>query len=150
VTRPHFPPLNSPQPRSPRRKSRITRLVTLGITASVMLFAVACGDGGSTALPLSPAAEEGRRIYVSSGCAGCHGRAGEGGVGPQLAGISGTERPLLDGRIVIADDDYLVRSIMDPNAEIVDGYSLRMPSNRLSEAEVQSVITFMKELEPRP
>jgi cytochrome c oxidase subunit II len=51
---------------------------------------------------------------------------------------------------VIADDDYLVRAIMDPNAEIVDGYSLRMPSNRLSEDEVQSVIAFMKELEPRP
>jgi cytochrome c oxidase subunit 2 len=119
-------------------------------TSLVVLLAAACGDTADTTANLSPTAIEGQRLYNVSGCAGCHGRAGQGGVGPSLVGISGTERPLLDGTTVIADQAYLIRAIMDPNVEIVDGYSLRMPSNRLSEAEVLTVIAFITELEPSP
>jgi mono/diheme cytochrome c family protein len=129
------------------KKSRAFHLMLAALTASVVWLAAACGDDGST-VELTPVAQEGQRLYVNSGCAGCHGRVGQGGVGPALAGISGIERPLIDGRTVIADEEYLIRAIMDPNVEIVDGYSLRMPSNRLTESEVRSVIAFILELEP--
>jgi cytochrome c oxidase subunit II len=99
-------------------------------------------------MELSAEAQEGQRLYNNSGCAGCHGRAGQGGVGPALVGIEGTERPLVDGSTVIADTEYLIRAIMDPNAEIVNGYRLRMPANRLTETEVRAVIAFITELEP--
>jgi cytochrome c oxidase subunit 2 len=136
----------SPHTRQPRR----LHLLWAGLATALVVFAAACGDSGAPPLTLSVEAQEGQRLYITSGCAGCHGRVGQGGVGPALVGLVGTERPLIDGRTVIADNDYLVRAIMDPNIEIVDGYSLRMPSNRLTEAEVQLVITFITELEPAP
>lgn len=130
------------------RSGRRVRLALAAVAISIVWLATACGDDASTAVNLSPAAAEGQRLYNVSGCAGCHGRSGQGGVGPTLVGIAGTERPLVDGRTVIADEAYLIRAIMDPNAEIVAGYSLRMPSNRLSESEVLSVIAFITSLEP--
>lgn len=132
------------------RSGRRIRLALALVAISVVWLASACGDDGSTALDLSPSAAEGQKLYNVSGCAGCHGRAGQGGIGPVLVGISGTERPLIDGSTVIADEAYLIRAIMYPNAEIVAGYSLRMPSNRLSESEVLAVIAFITELEPSP
>jgi mono/diheme cytochrome c family protein len=136
----------SPHTRQPRR----FHLLWAGLTTALVVFAAACGDSGASEFVLSPEAQQGQRLYNTSGCAGCHGRAGQGGVGPALVDIADTERPLIDGRTVIADNDYLVRAIMDPNIEIVDGYGLRMPSNRLTEAEVQLVIAFITELEPAP
>lgn len=121
------------------------------IIATAVSLAVAglgaCAQRGVD-VELSEAGARGQELYQQSGCAGCHGSAAEGGVGPVLAGIADTERPLLDGTTVLADQDYLVRSIMEPNAQLVDGYSLRMPSNDLSRAEVDDIIAFIRELEP--
>jgi mono/diheme cytochrome c family protein len=122
------------------------RLLGVAVTTAVLVLA-ACADG-SVDLPLSEQAQRGQRLYQGSGCAGCHGGDGGGGVGPALVGLRDTERPLLDGTTVIADQDYLVRSIMDPNAQLVDGYSLRMPSNNLSREQVDDIIAFIDELEP--
>lgn len=115
-------------------------------TAFVLVGAACAGNGGDTS-DLSAEAREGRELYNSSGCAGCHGRDGDGGVGPSLIGLPGSERELIDGSTVIADHDYLVRAIMDPDAEIVVGYNLRMPSNRLTIEEVESLIAYIEELE---
>ena len=35
--------------------------------------------------PVSEAAAQGRQLYMSFNCAGCHGAAGGGGIGPPLA-----------------------------------------------------------------
>jgi cytochrome c oxidase subunit 2 len=53
---------------------------------------------------------------------------------------------LTDGRVVVADDEYLRRAIVDPDAEIVAGYSLKMPRNSLSDAEVDDVIAYIHDL----
>jgi len=119
-------------------------------TAVVVLAAAAACGGGDGGPELSEQAREGRRLYNSSGCAGCHGREADGGVGPSLVGIAGTERTLVDGTTVIADDAYLTRALTDPDAEIVAGYSLRMPGNRLNATEVAAIVAYMKELEAAP
>lgn len=124
------------------------RIISALLTTAVLSLTVACG-ASPPALDLPPEAEEGRRLYVNSGCAGCHGRLGEGGIGPAVVGIRNTERPLIDGSTVIADQDYLIRAIMDPNSEIVAGYSLRMPANRLDESQVLAILTFLDALDPR-
>jgi cytochrome c oxidase subunit 2 len=123
-------------------------MVSLGMTALVVV--AACGGTGNADLALSAQAEEGRRLYNSSGCSGCHGGQGGGGVGPALAGLPGIERELIDGTTVIADEAYLVRSIMEPDAEIVAGYPLRMPSNRLTESQVADIVAYINEMEPSP
>lgn len=138
-------PHSHPQRHRQRRRTR-TRLIGVAVTSAVLLLA-ACAER-SVDLTLSEQAQRGQRLYQGSGCAGCHGGDGGGGVGPALIGVRDTERPLLDGTTVIADQDYLVRAIMDPNAELVDGYSLRMPSNNLSREQVDDIIAFIDELEP--
>lgn len=88
----------------------------------------------------------GQLLYEKSGCAGCHGRDGTGIVGPALTNILGSEISLEGGRTIVADYDYLVRSILDPGSEKVDGFSIEMPSNTLTEKEAQAIATFLQEL----
>jgi putative heme-binding domain-containing protein len=57
--------------------------------------------------------EKGRQIfYDKAPCAKCHTISGKGGkVGPELTGIAARRSP-----------DSLIQSILDPGAEIVEGY----------------------------
>jgi cytochrome c1 len=138
-------------------RSSTTRLLTrlvlaTGITMVMAFGAAACGsdggsDGGSS---LPPAAESGRRLAQSSGCAGCHGQNFEGGAGPALVGLAGSEVLLTDGSTVIADDAYLTTAISDPAAQLVDGYTLKMPANNLSDAEVADIVAFIDTLAAAP
>jgi cytochrome c oxidase subunit 2 len=138
-------------------RSSTTRLLTrlalaAGITMVMAFGAAACGsDAGSDAGPsLPPAAENGRRLAQSSGCAGCHGQDFEGGAGPALVGLAGSEVLLTDGTTVIADDAYLTTAISDPAAQLVDGYTLKMPANDLSDAEVADIVAFINTLAAAP
>jgi cytochrome c oxidase subunit 2 len=123
-----------------------------GITMAMALGAVACGDdaGSDTGPSLPPAAENGRRLAQSSGCAGCHGANFEGSAGPSLVGLAGSEVILTDGTTVIADDAYLTSAISDPAKQLVDGYTLKMPANNLSDAEVADIVAFIKTLAETP
>lgn len=113
--------------------------------AAVVALA-ACGSNGSE-LDLSEAGQAGYDIMRSNGCAACHGSNGEGGVGPAFVGLFGSERELEDTtETVLADREYLARSIADPQADKVAGYRIQMPVNNLSDEEIQSVIDFIVEL----
>jgi cytochrome c oxidase subunit 2 len=108
----------------------------------------ACGGDGSGDLTLSPQASAGREIVRTNGCAACHGRGGEGGVGPAFTGRYGASVTLTDGTTVIADDTYLAESIRDPDAARVEGYALAMPGNDLTDDEIAAVVAFIRELSP--
>ena len=116
-------------------------MVSLVVTSS------ACSSAPE--LVLSVSAQEGKRLYDTNGCAACHGSNGLGGVGPALAGISGTNIALSDGSSVLADREYLIESIVLPQAQLVDGYNIKMPQNQLSEAQAELVAQFIEEL-PSP
>lgn len=117
-------------------------------TLLVTGLAVACGgDDDEAVAGLSATEREGRELYRVRGCQGCHGSEGTGGIGPALAGIAGTERELMDGSVVVADTDYLRRSITDPEAEITAGYSVRMPSNTLDDEQVDAIVAWIEALE---
>jgi cytochrome c oxidase subunit 2 len=113
--------------------------------ASVSILA-ACGSNDSEQVDLSPAATEGRGVVRSKGCGSCHGSSGGGGVGPAFVGLAGSEVPLDGGDTVVADRDYLVESIVDPQAKIVEGYGLPMPRTQLSTEEIDAVITYIEAL----
>lgn len=80
------------------------------------------------------------------GCAACHGTNGEGNVGPAFVGLYGSDVALQDGTTVVADDAYLTRSIKDPNADKVDGFNLPMPTNDLDDAEIASILAYLRDL----
>jgi mono/diheme cytochrome c family protein len=105
-------------------------LLLAALTAAVLVVG-SCGadSNDSAALDLSPTAREGRKIANSSGCASCHGNNGQGVTGPPFQGLYGSEVHFKDADPQIADDAYITEAIKDPSAKLVDGYSLKMPSN---------------------
>lgn len=74
------------------------------------------------------AEERGEIWYTTQGCAGCHSIDGSALVGPTWQGIYGRDEELESGETVIADDEYIHSSILDPNADIVAGYAPSMPA----------------------
>ncbi len=86
------------------------------------------------------------QISLSSGCAGCHGTNGQGGVGPTWQGLTGSDVELADGTIVVADQEYLIRSIADPSADLRAGYAVQMPRNNLDDAQVADIVAYINDL----
>ncbi len=147
------------------RRARIhaigSRRLTACLLAAATVGLAACGgasDDGSSdtgsgddaALELSAAGQRGQDVVRSSGCAGCHGSSGEGGVGPTWVGLYGSDIELQDGTTVVADDAYLERAITDPGAEVVAGARVPMPKNRLDDEQVADVIAYIRELSGVP
>ncbi|MDX1586121.1 MAG: cytochrome c, partial [Balneolaceae bacterium] len=90
-------------------------------------------------------AARGQQIYEQNACQTCHSRDGSDGIGPTHLNIFGKTKQMADGSTVTADEEYLRESIVNPNAKIVEGYDPVMaPYSYLSDAEVQSLIEYMK------
>jgi protein SCO1/2 len=96
----------------------------------------------SASAPLSGTSGD---LFVSLGCAGCHGNPQ---LAPPLSGLAGSHVMLERAGSVLVDDDYLRQSIIDPGAQLVAGYPNSMPSYGplLSAAQVQSLIGYMRAL----
>jgi cytochrome c oxidase subunit II len=97
---------------------------------------------------MSPA-EAGERLYISRGCAQCHSVDGRPGIGPTFQGVFSHEVVLRDGSRVLADEDYLRESILEPNAKVVAGFDPVMPTyqGRLSDREITAIIEYIKTLQ---
>ena len=115
--------------------------------AMIVLLA-ACGGSGGDGAELSEQAATGRGVALANGCASCHGEDGAGDVGPPLVGLYGTDVELSDGTKVVADDAYLTRSITDPGAQKVAGFDVNMPTNGMSDDEVEQILVWIRELGP--
>jgi cytochrome c oxidase subunit 2 len=117
--------------------------ILLGVAMAASILA-ACGGSSGTA-PDGPAAR-GAALVEDRGCVACHGADGGGGVGPSWIGLADSEVTLDDGTVVIADDEYLRRSIAEPDAEVVEGFAVQMPANDLTESEIDDVIAYLETL----
>jgi cytochrome c oxidase subunit 2 len=93
-------------------------------------------------------AEQGRRIAAVQGCFKCHTVDGTQHIGPTWLDLYGARVRLEDGRTVAADEAYLTRSMMEPNAEIVAGYKGLMPTyqGKLTGPEAAAITEFIKTL----
>ena len=72
--------------------------------------------------PSKEAVAAGRLVAQSSGCLGCHSTDGTTRVGPTWQDLYGSKENLEDGTTVEVDTEYLRRSILDPDAQIVRGF----------------------------
>lgn len=92
-------------------------------------------------------AEAGQRLYRQYGCFSCHDPSKQQKA-PTLAGIFGTRAKLSDGRSILIDEDYLRRSIYEPNTMKVEGYEPIMPtySGVIDEQGVLQIIAYIKSL----
>jgi cytochrome c oxidase subunit 2 len=92
-------------------------------------------------------ATEGSVAFHSLGCSGCH--EGSSVVhAPPLDGLYGQRVPLQSGALVVADDNYLRDSILQPSKNIPAGYQPIMPSFQgvVSEEQIISLIAYIKSL----
>jgi len=89
----------------------------------------------------------GARIFEARACGGCHQPAGSG-IGPSLAGLFGSTVSLEDGTTVLADENYIRESILNPRAKVSAGYQPVMPSfqGQLNEQELVQLIAYLRSL----
>ncbi len=92
--------------------------------------------------------KSGAKLARRSGCASCHTLDGTRRPGPTWKGLYGRKRMLANGQEVVADEAYLRRSIITPDAEIAQGFPKRMmPKNfgqKLSEEDLRAIIELIK------
>ncbi len=101
-------------------------------------------DSGTTATTTTTTGEKrpagdpaaGKAVFASAGCASCHTF--------EAAGASGTVGPNLDEVLADKDAEYVNRAIVEPNAEIAEGYQPGiMPSFELSDDQVNDLVAFL-------
>lgn len=95
-------------------------------------------------------AAEGEKLLVQYGCSGCHSTDGSPKVGPTLKGLFGRQTTVVsDGRerTLTADADYVLKSIRQPNADVVKGFPAIMPPfDHLPEEELEELVEYIGEL----
>ncbi len=99
----------------------------------------------SGALPGQTMATSGDQLFNQFGCVTCH-KADNTGRGPSLKGVFGSTVTLNNGQKVLADQDYIRESILDPPAKVVKGYQPIMPNFRqqLTQEQVIQLIEYVK------
>jgi cytochrome c oxidase subunit 2 len=110
------------------------------------------GLAGASAKAGGDLAETGRAVASRRGCFNCHTLDGQPHIGPTWAGLYDSEVTMTDGRVLVADEAYLTRSMMDPQVDVVRGYKGVMPTYRgvLEEPEVAALVEFIKTLHNQP
>ncbi len=92
--------------------------------------------------------EQGQSLYRQYACGNCH-TASDTSRAPSLVGIYGKSRTLADSSTVVADRNYLRKSIINPDATLLKGYGAvtRMPSYKdLSEDDINQLIAYIQSL----
>jgi cytochrome c oxidase subunit 2 len=92
----------------------------------------------------------GKRIMQNIGCFACHTIDGTKLVGPSFKGIWGETQTVVTGketRQLTVDEEYIKRSIYDPNADVVEGFGKGLMlsyQGQLSEDDIANIIEYLK------
>jgi cytochrome c oxidase subunit 2 len=93
----------------------------------------------------------GEQLSRDKGCNACHTVDGTRLVGPTYKGLFGRAQTVVtDGetRQIVVDEEYVRRSILNPNADIVESYQPLMPSQEglVTDEEIGALIEYLKTL----
>lgn len=104
------------------------------------------GDGGEK--PGKVPSAKGRELVEEAGCTACHTDDGTADVAPSFKGIFGRTTKLDDGTTLTVDENYIMESIIDPEAKLVEGFDPVMPSfkEELSREDITAIINYLKTL----
>lgn len=97
-------------------------------------------------------ADQGLAVLKKNGCNACHSNDGSKLVGPSYLSGWGNTRTVVTGREereVTMDEEYVRRSIYDPNADVVKGYNKGLMlsyEGMVSEEEIKLIVEYLKEL----
>lgn len=121
------------------------RLRSLVLVAALGLAAACSGDDTPSTEGLSEEAARGAELVRENGCLSCHRTSADRAAGPGWAGWPAASG-LSDGTTVVADAEYLRRSILDPSAQIVAGFANAMPRFELSDEDVDAIVAYLESL----
>ena len=90
---------------------------------------------------------EGRQLFLKLQCIRCH-SATPTGKAPVLEGLYGSHVPLKGGGYEIADDQYIIESILRPRLKVVDGWEAIMPSyaDQVTAEELNALVAYIRSL----
>ncbi len=117
----------------------------------VLALVAACGGGGEasgTGSGAAGSASNGEVLFKQAlvgqnpGCATCHSVDGTQLVGPTLQGIAGRAASRVQGE---SADEYLHKSLVEPNAYVVEGYveGVMQSYKDLSEAQLNDLVAYL-------
>ena len=90
-------------------------------------------------------------IMKKNGCLNCHTMDGTVEIGPSFKGIFGKKIEVITNgkeHEVVVDNEYLKRSMLEPEADVVKGFDSIMPSQKgvLTDEEIEAIINYIKDL----
>ena len=90
-----------------------------------------------------PARVAGERLFRKFACNTCHGVKA-----PTMAGLYGRQVQLQDDSRVLADEDYIRESIVNPGAKVTAGYPNNMPTfqGQIDEEQLIQLVAYIKSL----
>ncbi len=94
--------------------------------------------------------DPGMAILKANACITCHSLDGTKVIGPSFKGLFGAKRNVLTDqgeKEVVADADYIKRSILDPNAEVVKGYNkglMQSYKDVLKAEDIDKIVDYFK------
>ena len=93
----------------------------------------------------------GEQLARAKGCVACHSMDGSRLVGPSFKGAYGRKEMVVSGgqeREITIDDEYIRKSMLEPMADVVQGYQPLMPSQQglVSDAEIKALTSYIKSL----
>lgn len=91
---------------------------------------------------------EGPALLTRHGCSGCHSLDGSQRVGPTFQGLFGRQVQVVSKgqeQNLTVDRDYVQRSILEPQADLVRGYAPVMPSyqGQIPEDELELLVDYL-------
>ncbi|WP_322995060.1 c-type cytochrome [Castellaniella sp.] len=135
-------------PPAPKEGRRIPVLANSGQSANPPVAAAAPVQQAAPTAEADPVAL-GKKLVNDLGCVSCHATDQKRLVGPGWGGLHGKTVQLADGTSATADDDYLVESVRQPDAKIVEGYPPHvMPSydSLVNESDMKAIVAYLRSL----
>jgi len=99
---------------------------------------------------VEPASNKGLEILQKNACLGCHSLDGSKLVGPSFKDLYGKEEIVITNgkeRKIIADSTYIKNSILNPNDDVVKGFSqglMQSYKTVLKEQDIQEIIKYFQ------
>ena len=89
----------------------------------------------------------GEALFSKMACNTCH-MAGSASRGPDLANLIGSKVALDNGQVIVADENYIRESVLNPQAKTVAGFQKIMPSFQgiVTEEQLTQLIAYLKTL----
>ncbi|MFZ9805661.1 MAG: c-type cytochrome [Ilumatobacteraceae bacterium] len=128
------------------RRRPTTAIGSATVACVVAVVLASCTSAGPPAVDLSASAANGLKLSQNNGCASCHGTDFGGGTGPTWQGIIGQTVAFKGGESGVVDREYLIEAIKYPDKKKRVGYSVVMPYNNLTDAEISDIVDYIEAL----